>query len=199
MAPPGTLGGGSVSNRARTPVNPPNLNLQVQVNVNGTNQPLTAGQCAYISAVPNPQMPQITATIANQNNVPVSSGTATWTLNSTFLYTTKRTALGTGTVSHRTEQRAAELNADDGDLDRRFILAVNLWRQRRNRLDLHCTGGGRGRQSVPFPDLWSELPTSTTSVVTALSVPSPMNQQYWFAPNIAIHETNLSQFWQLHR
>jgi hypothetical protein len=41
-------GTGSVSNRAKTPVNPPNLNLQVQVNVNGTNQPLSVGACAYI-------------------------------------------------------------------------------------------------------------------------------------------------------
>jgi hypothetical protein len=148
------------------------------------------------TAVPNPQMPQLTATIVNQSNVPVSSGTATWAVNSSFSYYTRVTQTAIPSLANPPELNSAPPTTQSSSpLQATWTTSFGSIFGGNAEIDWTYTApGGSAQAGNPFHfPICGQNPDFTTAG-TALAASSPSGNQYWFAPYIANHETNMSQF-----
>jgi hypothetical protein len=195
---------GGTSQRKTMAITPTTYNLSVTWNnSDGNGSTLSANACAYISAGPPPQMPTIVAKIVDQNNQPVA-GSATWQMKTVFYYKTRGVPIPpakVGPVIDAPTGPATQNNPPGGPASGsttytwtpgsfQSILGGS------SEIDWTYTPPGGG----PLPAQVFDFMICGSNpdyydATSALSAASPTyNRVYWFAPNIADHETSMSQF-----
>jgi hypothetical protein len=163
-------------------------NLVLSVKSNG--DPLSAGSCAYID--PTPQMPQISAQVRDGSGNTVS-GTITWQIFILFNFKSRTAIPGGGGYYRIPIQLIAK--SDTGDPQQ--LSADQTWNAsfsaiRGGTAELKWTYNGVAQPIFRFR-ICGQNP-SFSALDSALGAGAV--NQYWFLRNIAIHETNESQFCQ---
>jgi hypothetical protein len=161
---------GSKSNRGAVSVtNQPNLSLNITSNGSTVNE----GQCLYID--PTPAMPPVTAQIVSNDGSQIA-GTATWQIKTTF---TQKMPDGTSQPRTQTTPSSPQQLAANQGWSPTFPSIFG------GQASIQWTHNGVAQTPFDFCIL-AQNPDWTTAT-------SAFNK-YWFSPNIAIHETNMSQF-----
>ena len=151
-----------------------NLTLRVTSNGNAVN----SSQCLLIDTTP--QMPQLTATVVSQDGSLIT-GNATWQVNITFAQKMRPDG----------HEEVQTTSYPSGPLQ--SVPANQPWNVPFGSLlaggeaAIQWTYNGGAQTSFPFC-IRGQNPDFGTATAALDAVP------YWFAKNIAIHETNMSQF-----
>jgi hypothetical protein len=165
----------------------PNLGLQlIGPDSQGNLRVMSSGDCAYID--PAPQMPSMTASIMSLDGSAVT-GNATWQMVTTFPYFTRigssQTAVPAPPASQTTPTTRAQQAANQAWVP---LFSSILG----GGTDLLWTYNGAAQPVLEFK-ICGRNP-AFSDIDDAMNVASINETTYWFQRNIAIHETDESQF-----
>lgn len=173
------IAGSAAANPSRASV-PVGLSQSIIVTCSGTagqcpSGTLSQNQCVYIDKTP--QLPALTAKIVNQDGTP-ASGSVTYNLTGTFVQTIADQAVTQNWIA--APQPPPIVGASTPS-----TVPWIYFRGGQASLNWNYNGAN----GSPFNFCIRAMNPDLTTVQSAVaSVP------YWFAPNIGVHETNLSQF-----
>jgi len=214
FAPPSGKGKYSVPWKNIVVGGDPNLQLIVTSTVNsGVHQGVTtltspnSNGCAYVDE--NGNMPEITAVVSSANGGPPPTGTVVWQLSVYYPYTTYQPSppfenppVYAGRASALDQYDWPASPGQAANQPYTFPVPFNAvhigWALLNYTYSAGSGGSAEDQPTFEFkicgtnPDANSVPPLPANgATMTALN-----NTGYWFAPNFALHETNMSQFCQ---